>query len=74
MDILLVADQHLVHGILIARHSKLVFEEYFDGRSHPTWGENNVSFDMNTMHVMSSVTKSFTSALLGIAIKNGLPV
>lgn len=65
------SDDHLVHGILIARHNKLVFEEYFDGLTHPTWSETPVTFDRDRLHVSSSVTKSFTSALLGIAIDKG---
>ena len=59
---------HLVHGVVVARHGLLVFEQYFDGLSHPTWGETPVSFDRDTPHVLSSVTKSFTAALFGIAI------
>lgn len=62
---------HLVHGILVIRHSKLVFEEYFEGLAHPTWGETPVTFHRDTLHVLSSVSKSITSALLGIAIDRG---
>jgi CubicO group peptidase (beta-lactamase class C family) len=62
---------HRVHGIVVARHGLLVFEHYFSGLSHPTWGETPVRFDRETAHVLSSVTKSFTAALLGIAIDQG---
>ena len=65
------SENHRVHGIVIARHSKIVFEEYFDGLTHPTWGEVPVTFNRNRLHVSSSVTKSFTAALLGIAINRG---
>ncbi|MFC1529622.1 serine hydrolase domain-containing protein [Gemmatimonadota bacterium] len=63
---------HLVHGILVIRHGKLVFEEYFDGLTHPTWGETPVTFNRDRLHVLSSVTKSFTSALLGVAINRSM--
>ena len=62
---------HLVHGIVIVRHGRLVFEEYFDGRTHPTFGEQPVSFDRETEHCLSSVAKSFAATLLGIAIDHG---
>lgn len=45
-----------IHSLLIAKDNKLVFEEYFHG------------YDCNKLHLMESVTKSFTSALIGIAI------
>ena len=63
--------EHLVHGIVVIRRGLLVFEHYFDGLSHPNWGETPVSFDRDTPHVLSSVTKSFTATLLGIAIDLG---
>jgi CubicO group peptidase (beta-lactamase class C family) len=62
---------HLVHGILIVRHGRLVFEEYFPGLTHPTFGEQPIAFDRDTRHSLSSVTKSVTSTLLGLAIEEG---
>jgi CubicO group peptidase (beta-lactamase class C family) len=62
---------HLVHGIAIARHGKLVFEKYFDGLSHPTFGEHPVSYGPTMIHGLSSVTKSYTATLLGAAIERG---
>ena len=62
---------HLIHGINIIRHGKLVFEKYFDGLTHPTLGETPVSYDRQTRHLLSSVTKSFTTTLLGVAIQQG---
>jgi len=51
-----------VHGVVIARHGKLVLEEYFHGehREKP--------------HDVRSAGKSFTSTLIGAAIKAGLSV
>ncbi len=71
MNTLLNHERHRIHGILIVRHGKLVFEEYFSGFTHPTWGETPVTFDRDRMHVSSSVAKSFTATLLGIAIDRG---
>jgi CubicO group peptidase (beta-lactamase class C family) len=62
---------HLVEGIVIVKDGKLVFEEYFDGRAHPTYGDGPVSYDRDTKHCLSSVTKSVTATLLGIAIDRG---
>ena len=62
---------HRIHGILIARHGRLVFEEYFDGyrRDDQT---TQVEFGRSTVHDLASCTKSFTSSLLGIAIGEGI--
>lgn len=62
---------HLVEGIVIAIHGKLVFEEYFDGVTHPTYGEQPIRYTRWTKHCLSSVTKSVTATLLGIAIDRG---
>jgi CubicO group peptidase (beta-lactamase class C family) len=65
-------DEHRIHSLLIIKDGKLVFEEYFPGDkfnlAQPT-GETG--FDMNDTHNLCSVTKSFTSALIGIAIDKG---
>jgi len=75
MNGLLNRDDHLVHGILIVKNGKLVFEEYFSGEdlnisSGPQYVHRD--FDRNTLHFQASVTKSFTSALVGIAVDQGL--
>jgi CubicO group peptidase (beta-lactamase class C family) len=64
-----------VHALLIVKDGKLVLEEYFGGY---TWNYNDdqfkgdlVDFDPDTTHNLASVTKSFTSALVGIAIDRG---
>lgn len=64
-----------IHGILIVKDGKLVFEEYFSGYTFDYsgdqfWGEFT-EYDIDTMHNLASVTKAFTSALIGIAIDNG---
>jgi CubicO group peptidase (beta-lactamase class C family) len=48
-----------IHGILIARHGKLVLEEYFHGQ------------DGDTPHDTRSAAKSMTSVLIGAAIQDG---
>jgi CubicO group peptidase (beta-lactamase class C family) len=49
----------LIHGLLIARHGKLVLEEYFYG------------FDEERPHDLRSAGKTFASVLAGIAIDHG---
>lgn len=49
-----------LHSLLIVRNGYLVVEEYFDG-----WSAER-------LHALQSVTKSFTSALVGIAIEQGV--
>ncbi len=51
-----------VHGVLIARYGKLVFEEYFHG------------FHRNQPHDTRSASKSMASVLAGAAMQAGLPV
>ncbi|MBN1271056.1 MAG: serine hydrolase [Candidatus Aminicenantes bacterium] len=48
-----------VDSLLIIRNGFLVLEEYFHG------------YDAETLHMVQSVTKSFISALVGIAIDKG---
>ena len=48
-----------IHSLLIVRDGTLVVEEYFDGH------------DADQLHTQQSVSKSFTSALVGIAIEKG---
>ncbi len=45
-----------IHSILVVRNGCLVYEEYFGG------------FNKERLHMQQSVTKSFTSAVIGIAI------
>ncbi|CUS43387.1 MAG: serine hydrolase [Pseudomonadota bacterium] len=48
-----------IHGVLIARHGKLVLEEYFHGQ------------DGTQLHDTRSAAKSMTSVLIGAAIEKG---
>jgi CubicO group peptidase (beta-lactamase class C family) len=55
-----VEDRSLnVHGVVIVRHGNIVAEEYYS------------PYRQDTKHVLYSVTKSFISALVGIAIEEG---
>jgi CubicO group peptidase (beta-lactamase class C family) len=62
-----------IHAVVIARHGKLVFEQYFKGYDAP-WGEpdGQFIFDSTTKHDMRSVSKSVTSLIVGIAIDRRL--
>jgi len=51
-----------IHGVLIARHGKLVLEEYFHGEHR------------DKPHDTRSAAKSLTSTLFGASIKAGIPV
>jgi CubicO group peptidase (beta-lactamase class C family) len=61
-----------IHSLLIVKDGKLVFEEYFDGYvfeyNDPEFKGEWIEYRMDTPHNLASVTKSFTSALVGIAI------
>src|SRR5262249_40579966 len=62
-----------VHGVVIVRGGKLVFEQYFAGYDEP-WGgtARRYEFDANTLHDLRSVTKSIISVLFGIALDRKL--
>lgn len=50
------------HGLLIARHGKLVLEEYFH------------EYDRETLHTTRSASKSVTSLIVGAAMQAGVPL
>lgn len=55
-----IDDQHIqLHSLLILRNGVIVWEKYYDG------------YTADTKHAMYSVTKSFVSTLVGIAIDQG---
>jgi len=64
-----------IHSILIVKDGKLVFEEYFNGYSFDFFSEGFqgefTEFGIDTLHNVASVTKAYTSALVGIAIDHG---
>lgn len=49
-----------VHSLIIYKNNELLVEEYF------------LDYNKDRLHVLNSVTKSITSALMGIAIDKGL--
>lgn len=49
-----------VHSLLISKNNELVLEEYFNG------------YTKNDLHNLYSVSKSFSSALVGIAYDKGM--
>jgi hypothetical protein len=55
-------DTLYIDSLLIARHGKLVLEEYFNG------------FDANTSHTLRSASKTVTSMLFGAAMAHGAPL
>jgi CubicO group peptidase (beta-lactamase class C family) len=69
----LAATNANVHAVVIVRHGKLVFEQYFNGDDQ-LWGTERGphEFDASTKHDMRSVSKSVTSLLVGIAIDREL--
>src|SRR5206468_11448543 len=52
----------LMHSLLVARHGRLVLEEYFFG------------FDRDRVHDLRSAGKTFASVLLGTAMRDGAPI
>jgi CubicO group peptidase (beta-lactamase class C family) len=62
-----------VHAVVVVRHGKLVFEQYFSGYDEP-WGQGGGQhdFDATTQHDMRSASKSIVSLLTGIAIDRKL--
>lgn len=67
---------HTIHNILIIKNNKLVFEEYFEGHAL-LWSAVDMNGELmkytkDTDHFMASVSKSVTSVVVGIAVKEGL--
>lgn len=56
-----------VHSVIVTRHGYVVLEEY----PNPFQGQSRTQ-SYNGTHYLYSVTKSFTSCLIGIAIQEGL--
>jgi CubicO group peptidase (beta-lactamase class C family) len=70
----LAADKRIwgMHGIVVTRGRKLVYERYFEG-ADAKWGEQIPSrmFTPDTLHDLRSVSKSILSLLYGIALAQG---
>jgi CubicO group peptidase (beta-lactamase class C family) len=70
----LIADKGAwgLHGVVVARHGKLVLERYFEGEDE-NWGNalGRVAFGPDTLHDLRSVTKSILGLLYGIALAQG---
>jgi CubicO group peptidase (beta-lactamase class C family) len=63
-----------VHAVLVARHGKLVFEQYFAGADE-NWGRrlaDDTPHSRDRLHDARSVTKSVVALVLGIALDRGL--
>jgi CubicO group peptidase (beta-lactamase class C family) len=64
-----------VHSMLIFKDDKLVLGEYFQGHKYewdaPKHHGELVTWDRTMLHGVKSVTKSITSACIGIAIDHG---
>jgi len=58
-----------IHSVLIVKDGKLVLEEYFTGKDY---GKMETTFTRDDLHGVMSVTKSFASTLIGIAIDKGI--
>jgi CubicO group peptidase (beta-lactamase class C family) len=61
-----------LHGVVVVRQGRLVFEQYFTGRDE-RWGSplGDVTFGPHTLHDVRSITKSIVSLLYGIAHTQG---
>ncbi len=61
-----------IHAVLIARHGKLIFEQYYSGFDQH-WGEpaREVVFGPDVPHDLRSITKSVVALVLGIAVDKG---
>ncbi|WP_372650160.1 serine hydrolase domain-containing protein [Draconibacterium sp.] len=64
-----------IHSMLIYKNDKLVVEQYFPGHLYawdkPYYHGEYVEYGPETMHSVMSVTKSFVSACIGIAVDKG---
>lgn len=69
----LKATEANIHSVVVVRHGKLVFEQYFPGHDS-LWGAAEGQFEFNaaTKHDMRSISKSVTSLLVGIALERML--
>lgn len=59
IDTVVARDMPFARSVLVVRGGYIVYERYYNGA------------DVDTLHSVRSVTKSVTSALVGIALENG---
>ena len=57
-----------MHSVLILIDGQLQLEEYFSGKNS---NQQLINYDIDTPHEQQSASKSFRSALIGLAIENG---
>jgi CubicO group peptidase (beta-lactamase class C family) len=61
------------HGVVVARHGRLIYEHYFAGKDQRLGMPlGDVNFDAGTKHDIRSISKCVTSLLIGIALDRGL--
>jgi len=64
-----------IHGLVIIKDGKLVLEDYGRGRMYDGSPDDMftpvVDFNRETLHIVHSVSKSFMSTLVGMAIRDG---
>ena len=62
-----------IHSMLILRHGKLLYENYFAGEDEivSKGHAGYVDHTIDDLHDCRSISKSFTSACIGIAVKQG---
>jgi len=75
MEALYSDPSHRIHSILVLKNNKLVFEEYFEGYAliqNPFGADGEIMmYNRDTDHYLASISKSITSALVGLAIDQG---
>ncbi|HMQ70683.1 MAG TPA: serine hydrolase [Ignavibacteria bacterium] len=70
-----ISDQYYpnIHSLIISKNGSLIFEQYFKGHDQ-NFGKDTgiVMHTSETLHDLRSITKSFVSACIGIAIDKNL--
>ena len=75
VDFIESVEEDNIHSILIIKDSRLVFEKYFEGylyvNNPPGADGDYILYDKETDHYLASVSKSVTSVIFGVAVKEG---
>jgi len=62
-----------IHSLLIVKNNKLVYENYFAGTDEISGKKlGYIEHTMDDLHDLRSISKSVTSACIGVALKQGL--